>query len=245
MDSKELFEKLSKIEIREGKERQIKSYVLRNNILDEKDMAIVEKYFPSKGLFFEDKTLISSEVFSNDNPLVVEIGFGMGDTTLQMALIKPENNYLGLEVYLKGFVKLLSNLGENKIDNVRIMRFNAVDVLEHMISDGSVSGFHIFFPDPWPKKKHHKRRLMNASFLHLLATKLKHGGYIYMVTDWEEYANEVLEIAKAEHLLYNHFYDYAPPVAWRPITKFEQKGMDKEYPINEIWLEKGDIIFQL
>ena len=155
-----------------------------------------------------------------------------------MALIKPENNYLGLEVYLKGFVKLLSGLGENHIDNVKIMRFNAVDVLEHMIPDGTVAGFHIFFPDPWPKKKHHKRRLMNAEFLHLLATKLKKGGYIYMVTDWEEYAEEVLEISKNEELLVNPFYSFAPPVAWRPITKFEQKGMDKEYTINEIWLER-------
>lgn len=234
----ELIEKLGKIEIREGKERQIKSYVLRNNILDDKDKAIVEKYFPSNGLFFEDKPLNSKTVFGNNNPLVIEIGFGMGDSTLQMALIKPENNYLGLEVYLKGFVKLLSGLGENNIDNVKIMRFNAVDVLEHMIPDGSVSGFHIFFPDPWPKKKHHKRRLMNPDFLHLLATKLKRGGYIYMVTDWEEYAEEVLELGINENLLINPFYGFAPPVAWRPITKFEQKGMDKEYTINEIWFER-------
>lgn len=238
MDNNEIIERLGKIEIREGKERQIKSYVLRNNVLDDKDKEIVERYFPTNGLFFEDKPFDSSKAFGNDNPFVIEIGFGMGTSTLQMALIKPENNYLGLEVYLKGFVKLLSGLGENHIDNVKIMRFNAVDVLEHMIPDGTVAGFHIFFPDPWPKKKHHKRRLMNAEFLHLLATKLKKGGYIYMVTDWEEYAEEVLEISKNEELLVNPFYSFAPPVAWRPITKFEQKGMDKEYTINEIWLER-------
>lgn len=238
MEREELLAKLGKIEIREGKERQIKSYVLRNNVLDDKDIAIVERYFDSNGLFFEDRIQDPHDFFSNDNPVVIEIGFGMGDTTLQMALIKPENNYLGLEVYLKGYIKLLSNLGENGIDNVKIMRFNAVDVLEHMIAPSSVSGFHIFFPDPWPKKKHHKRRLMNRDFLNLLATKLKKGGYIYMVTDWEEYAEEVLEIAKDEPLLKNPFYGFAPPVAWRPITKFEQKGMDKEYTINEIWLER-------
>lgn len=162
----------------------------------------------------------------------------MGDTTAKMALIKGENNYLGLEVYLQGFIKLLKNLGDNNIDNVRIMRFNAVDVLNNMIEDGSVDGFHIFFPDPWPKKKHHKRRLMNPEFLHLLATKLKKGGYIYMVTDWEEYAEEVLELEKGEPLLNNPFYSFAPPVTWRPVTKFEQKGMDKEYTINEIWFER-------
>ena len=233
-----ILERLGRIELREGKERQIKSYVLRNNVMDEKDREIVEKYFPSNGIFFSKETCDFSKIFGNDNPLIIEIGFGMGDTTLQMALIKPENNYLGLEVYLKGYIKLLSKLGENMIENVKIMRFNAVDVLEHMVEDGSVAGFHIFFPDPWPKKKHHKRRLVNADFLHLLSKKLKIGGYIYIVTDLEENANEVVDLANNEPLLKNPFYGFAPPVAWRPITKFEQKGMDKEYTINEIWLER-------
>ncbi len=238
IDEKELFEKLGRIEVREGKEREIKSYVLRNNTMDEKDREVVKSYFEKYGLFYTGEKLDKIQVFGNDNPLVIEIGFGMGDTTAKMALIKGENNYLGLEVYLQGFIKLLKNLGDNNIDNVRIMRFNAVDVLNNMIEDGSVDGFHIFFPDPWPKKKHHKRRLMNPEFLHLLATKLKKGGYIYMVTDWEEYAEEVLELEKSEPLLTNPFYSFAPPVTWRPVTKFEQKGMDKEYTINEIWFEK-------
>lgn len=238
MEDKELFEKLGKIEVRTGKERQIKSYVLRNNVLDEKDQEVVKKYFPKYGLFYEEKPLNFKEVFQNDNPNIIEIGFGMGDTTAKMAMFKGENNYLGLEVYLKGFVKLLSTLGEYSIDNVRIMRFNAVDVLNGMIEDGSVDGFHIFFPDPWPKKKHHKRRIMNQEFLHLLSTKLKKGGYIYMVTDWEEYAEEVLALEPNEPLLSNPFGGFAPPVAWRPMTKFERKGMEKEYTINEIWFER-------
>lgn len=238
MEELELLEKLHKIELREGKERTIKSYVLRNNVLEEKEKAVVLKWAEKYCLFYEDKYLDYKKIFSNDNDTVIEIGFGNGETTAQMALIKPEYNYIGLEVYLKGFVKLLSSLGENNIDNVRIMRFNAIDVLEHMIPDASVAGFHIFFPDPWPKKKHHKRRIMNVEFLHLLATKLKKNGYIYMVTDWEEYAEEVLSLVKSEPLLYNPFYDFAPPVAWRPMTKFEHKGMDKDYTINEIWFEK-------
>ncbi len=238
MEEQELLEKLHKIELREGKERTIKSYVLRNNVLEEKEKTVVLKWAEKYCLFYEDKYLDYKKIFSNDNDTVIEIGFGNGETTAQMALIKPEYNYIGLEVYLKGFVKLLSSLGENNIDNVRIMRFNAIDVLEHMIPDASVAGFHIFFPDPWPKKKHHKRRIMNVEFLHLLATKLKKNGYIYMVTDWEEYALEVLSLVKSEPLLYNPFYDFAPPVAWRPMTKFEHKGMDKDYTINEIWFEK-------
>ena len=238
MEDKEILENLGKMEIREGKERTIKSYVLRNNVLEDKEKEFVLKYMPQYGLFYKDEMLSYSDVFKNNNPTVIEIGFGNGDTTAKMAMIKPEFNYIGLEVYLKGFVQLLKTLGENEIDNVRIMRFNAVDVLQHMIPDNSVEGFHIFFPDPWPKKKHHKRRIMNPDFLHLLATKLKKGGYIYMVTDWQEYADEVLELVKGEPLLMNPVYTFAPPVTWRPLTKFEQKGMDKDYVINEIWFEK-------
>ncbi len=238
MEEKELIEKLHKIEVREGKERTIKSYVLRNNVLEDKEKEVVLKWAEKYCLFFENKMLDYSSVFNNTNDTIIEIGFGNGEVTAQMALIKPEYNYIGLEVYLKGFVKLLKEIGENSIDNVRIMRFNAIDVLQNMIADNSVSGFHIFFPDPWPKKKHHKRRIMNPEFLHLLATKLKKNGYIYMVTDWEEYAEEVLSLVDNEPLLYNPFYDFAPPVAWRPLTKFEQKGMNKDYTINEIWFEK-------
>lgn len=239
MSDEELFERLNKIEIREGRERTIKSYVLRNNVIDEKEKDTVRKYSPTHSIFFSNEQKLNSEsVFNNNKELIIEIGFGNGDTTSQMALIKPEYNYIGLDVYLKGYVHLLGVLGENSIDNVKIMRFNAVDVLNNMVEDNSIFGFHIFFPDPWPKKKHHKRRIMNPTFLNLLARKLKKNGYIYMVTDWEEYANEVLEMVKDEPLLYNPFYDFAPPVAWRPLTKFEQKGMDKDYTINEIWFEK-------
>lgn len=239
MNDEELFERLNKIEIREGRERTIKSYVLRNNVIDEKEKDIVRKYSQTHSIFFSNEQKLNSEsVFNNNKELIIEIGFGNGDTTSQMALIKPEYNYIGLDVYLKGYVHLLGVLGENNIDNVKIMRFNAVDVLNNMVEDNSIFGFHIFFPDPWPKKKHHKRRIMNPTFLNLLARKLKKNGYIYMVTDWEEYANEVLEMVKDEPLLYNPFYDFAPPVAWRPLTKFEQKGMDKDYTINEIWFEK-------
>ena len=238
MTDEELFENINRIELREGKERTVKSYVLRNNVISPKAERILKAYMASYGLFFEDKMLSYPEVFGNANPVVIEIGFGMGDTTAEVAIRRPEYNYIGIEVFLQGFINLLDILGERSIENVKIMRFNAVDVLNHMIADGSVSGFHIFFPDPWQKKRHHKRRLMNPEFLHLLSTKLRKGGYIYMVTDWEEYAEEVLEISKDEKLLTNPFGGFAPPVTWRPVTKFEKRGMESEYTINEIWLEK-------
>lgn len=238
MTEEELLEGISRIELREGKERTIKSYVLRNNVISPKAKGIILRYMEKYGFFFQDAPLDYAALFSNPNPVIIEIGFGMGDTTAEVALRRPEFNYIGIEVFLHGFVNLLGELGERSIENVRIIRFNAVDVLNHMIPDGSVEGFHIFFPDPWQKKRHHKRRLMNPAFLHLLASKVRKGGYIYMVTDWEEYADEVLEISKDEALLSNPFGGFAPPVAWRPVTKFEQKGMESEHPINEIWLER-------
>ncbi len=238
MSDEELLSNLSRIEIREGRERQIKSYVLRNNVLSDKERETVLEYMGQYGFFFRDEILDYGSLFGNDKPVIIEIGFGMGDTTREMATIRPEYNYIGIEVFLQGFVKLLKRIGDDRIDNVKIIRFNAVDVIEHMIGDGTVAGFHVFFPDPWPKKRHHKRRLMSAEFMSLLASKLRKGGYIYMVTDWEEYAEETLEKAREVKELFNPFYSFAPPVAWRPVTKFEQKGMEKEYTINEIWLEK-------
>ena len=238
MNGEEILSKLSKIEIREGKERQIKSYVLRNNVLSDKERETVLRYFPKYGMCFEDAFIDYGRLFGNDRPVIVEIGFGMGDSTREIAIRRPEYDYIGIEVFLQGFVRLLKGLGDDGLDNVRIIRFNAVDVITHMIAESSVAGFHIFFPDPWPKKKHHKRRLMSVDFMRLLASRLEDGGYIYMVTDWEEYAEETLEKAREVESLSNPFYSFAPPVAWRPVTKFEQKGMEKEYTINEIWLEK-------
>ena len=238
MNGEEILSKLSKIEIREGKERQIKSYVHRNNVLSDKEKAVVLKYFDKYGFFFEDEKIDYRKLFGNDRPVIIEIGFGMGDSTREIAIRRPEYNYIGIEVFLTGFVRLLKGLGDDGLENVRIIRFNAVDVIEHMIAENSVAGFHVFFPDPWPKKKHHKRRLMSPEFMSLLESRLVPGGYIYMVTDWEEYAEETLEKAKEVEGLSNPFYSFAPPVAWRPVTKFEQKGMEKEYTISEIWLEK-------
>ena len=238
MTDEELFQGLGKIETREGKERKIKSYVLRNNVLTDKEKETVRRYMPRYGFFFRDAPLDYSTLFPTPRPVIIEIGFGMGDTLRKMAVRRPEFNYIGIEVFLQGFVKTLKAIGDDDMDNVRIIRFDAVEVLESMIEDGSVEGFHIFFPDPWPKKRHHKRRLMQLPFLHLLATKLRKGGYIYMVTDWEEYAEEVVETAVSEPLLSNPFGTFAPPVAWRPVTKFERKGMEKEYTISEIWLER-------
>lgn len=239
MEKEEIYKNINDIEIRQGIMRGIKSYVIRNNVLDDNQKKSVEAYFSEYAVTFKDEFVAPGSLFSDPNkPVIIEIGFGMGTSTEIIARERKDYNYLCLEVYLQGFVRLLKAVGEEKMDNIKLMRFNAVDVLEHMIPDSSIDGFHIFFPDPWPKKKHHKRRLIQKDFVNLLSRKLKKGGYIYLVTDWEEYAEWMLDILSQESLIENAYDSYAEPRSWRPRTKFEQKGLDKAYKINELWFVK-------
>ena len=239
MTREEIFNNLEKIEIREGKERTIKSYVLRNNVLSDEQKEIVANNANRYCVFFKDEFIKPETLFSDQNKsVIVEIGFGMGASTQIIAKERSEYNYLCLEVYLQGFVKLLRDVANLNLDNIRLMRFNAVDVLSHMIPDNSIEGFHIFFPDPWPKKKHHKRRLIQSDFVSLLSRKLKKGGYIYLATDWQEYAEWMKEVLSNEESLENPYNGYATPISWRPETKFERKGLEKDYKINELWFVK-------
>jgi tRNA (guanine-N7-)-methyltransferase len=137
----------------------------------------------------------------------------------------PERDFLGVEVHTPGVGGLLKLIGEKSLSNIRIIQHDVVDVLNHMIADGSLDGVHIFFPDPWHKKRHHKRRLIQAEFVKLLCSKLKTGAYLHVATDWQEYAEWVLDILKVEPLLTNSAKDYAPKPAYRPLTKFENRGI--------------------
>ena len=236
MNENEIIEAVSRVEVRTGAQRTIKSYALRSNRLDDEQRRIVLDNYERYCVTFQDGPADPAGFFTDPSkPVIVEIGFGMGTSTQVIARERDQYNYLCLEVYLVGFVKLLRDISRLGLDNIRLMRFNAVDVLERMIPDSSVSGFHIFFPDPWPKKRHHKRRLIQPDFVHLLASKLRKDGYIYCVTDWEEYAQWMLEVLSGEALLVNPYDGFCPPVAWRPMTKFEKKGLDKDYRINELW----------
>ena len=185
-----------------------------------------------------DETLSLPE--SGEKELIIEIGFGMGDATYQIALENPDNEYPGIEVYKPGIGKLLDRIEKEDIKNLRVIEHDAVEVLKHMIKDGSIGGFHIFFPDPWPKKKHHKRRIIQKDFLELLASKLKTGGYVYAVTDWEDYAEHMLETFQSQMRLKNRYKDFAEPQEWRPFTKFERKGRAKSHNIYELLYEKID-----
>lgn len=174
------------------------------------------------------------QVFANTNPVTVEIGFGMGRATAIIAAENPDKNYLGLEVHRPGVGKLLGEIRRRNLENLYIVEHDALEVLETMIPDGSASAFHIFFPDPWPKKRHHKRRLVRRPHTDLLARKLAAGGYLYMATDWEPYAEFALGQLEETPGLKNKFQGFAPRQEWRPRTRFEEKGLDKEHVIREL-----------
>lgn len=180
------------------------------------------------------------DVFDNINPVTIEIGFGMGKATAIIAGQNPEKNYLGLEVHTPGVGKLLGEIETRQLKNLYIIEHDAMEVLETMIPDNSVAAFHIFFPDPWPKKKHHKRRLVQRPRTDLLSKKLAPGGYLYMATDWEPYAEFALEQLNDTPCLKNAYEGFAPHQEWRPETKFENKGLAAERVIKELYFLKTE-----
>jgi tRNA (guanine-N7-)-methyltransferase len=164
-------------------------------------------------------------VFARSAPKFLEIGFGMGETTAQIAAAHPQNDYIGVEVHTPGVGGLLRLIDAQQLTNIRIIQHDAVEVVTHMIAPGSLSGIHIFFPDPWPKKRHHKRRLLQPAFVHLLASRLQTGAYLHVATDWENYASQILQGLAAEPLLVNSADGFTPRPAYRPRTKFESRGL--------------------
>jgi tRNA (guanine-N7-)-methyltransferase len=163
--------------------------------------------------------------FGRVAPTLLEIGFGMGETTATIAQANPDTNTLGVEVHSPGVGALLKLIDERRLTNVRIVQHDAVEVVQHMLTPESLDAVHVFFPDPWPKKRHHKRRLLQPVFVALLASRLKPGGVLHVATDWQDYAEQVLGVLSAEPLLENTAPGYAPHPAHRPPTKFEQRGV--------------------
>ena len=221
--------------------REIKTFVLRASRMTDAQKRDYETLSAKWCIPFEKKNLNFADIFGNSNPVVVEIGFGMGAATAIIAEQNPNINYLGIEVHTPGVGRLLGNIRDNNLQNLYIIEHDAMEVLEFMIPDNSVSGFHVFFPDPWPKKKHHKRRLMQRPRTNLLAKKLYAGGYIYMATDWEPYAEFALEELNLTETMKNKYEGFAPHQEWRPETKFEHKGLVAERKISEIFFVKEDL----
>jgi len=163
--------------------------------------------------------------FGRTAPTVLEIGFGMGETTAAIAQAHPEVDYLGVEVHSPGVGSLLKRIDALRLTNVRIVQHDATEVVQHMLAPGTLDGVHVFFPDPWPKKRHHKRRLLQPPFVALLASRLKPGGLLHVATDWQDYAEQALAVLAAEPLLENTAPGFAPRPGHRPRTKFEQRGV--------------------
>jgi tRNA (guanine-N7-)-methyltransferase len=180
--------------------------------------------------------------FGRSAPVLLEIGSGMGETTSQLVAAAPELNYVAAEVYKPGLAQLLlraEHLGG--LDNLRVLRGDAVDLLTDHIAPASLHGVRIFFPDPWPKKKHHKRRLVQPEFVALVASRLEPGGVLHLATDWEQYAEQMLEVCSGERLLTNSYDGWAPRPDWRPVTKFEQRAVNEGRVSHDLMFRRNDL----
>ena len=205
--------------------RHIRSFVLRAGRVSIAQQRAIDTWLPRYGIPYITRQLDLDQAFGRTAPKILEIGFGMGDSTATIALAHPEIDYLALEVHTPGVGNLLKLIETEHLNNIRIMQHDAVEVLRDMIADDTLDGVHIFFPDPWHKARHNKRRLIQAPFVAKLVQKIKPGGYIHVATDWQDYAEQVLRVLSGEPLLENTAADYAPRPDYRPLTKFEQRGL--------------------
>jgi tRNA (guanine-N7-)-methyltransferase len=208
-----------------GARPRIRSYVLRAGRVGSGQARALAELGPRFVLPCRMEPLDADVTFGRRAPLILEIGFGMGEGLAEIAAAHPENDYLGVEVHTPGVGALLRQIGERDLANVRIVQHDAVDVLTHMLAPASLAGVHVFFPDPWHKKRHHKRRLIQPPLVALLASRLAPGGYIHLATDWQDYAGQMLAVLGAEPLLENTVAEYAPRPDTRPLTKFERRGL--------------------
>jgi tRNA (guanine-N7-)-methyltransferase len=203
----------------------IRSYVLRQGRFSPGQQRAYAEWLPKLGVPYAPVPLDFPALFGRTAPVVVEVGSGMGETTALIARENPDTDYLAIEVHAPGVGSLLKRLAEESIGNVRVVQHDAVEVLREMVPAASLAGLHVFFPDPWPKKRHHKRRLIQPAFARLAAERLAPGGYIHVATDWEEYAEHVLAVLSGEQFLQNTAENYAPRPVARPQTKFERRGI--------------------
>lgn len=199
--------------------------MLRQGRISNAQQRCLDTLLPIYGIPYFPQPLDLENVFGRSATQILEIGFGMGETTAAIAQSHPQNDYLALEVHTPGVGSLLKQIEESGLKNIRIIQHDAVEVLRDMLADDVLDGVHIFFPDPWHKARHNKRRLIQPPFVAQLVKKIKPGGYIHVATDWQDYAEQVLTVLSGEKSLGNTAADYAPRPAYRPLTKFEQRGL--------------------
>ncbi len=209
-------------------ERGIRSYVLRQGRTTPSQQRALDDLFPRFGIPFSDSFLDTRKIFERTAPVVLEIGSGMGESTAQIAQTHPDTDYIAIEVHGPGVGGLLKKIAELGLSNLRVIRHDAIEVLEHMIPDGALAGIHLFFPDPWPKKRHHKRRLVQPSFAALAARKLALGAYFHAATDWPDYAAQIDGVFSSS----SSFKKEAPKD--RPLTKFERRGIGLGHLVRDL-----------
>jgi len=219
-------------------EHRIRSFVTRAGRLSTGQARALEEFGPQFLIEYRKEQFDFHAPFGRSAPLILEIGFGMGVSTAHIAKVMPDKDFIGVEVHTPGVGSLLKLIGEEDITNLRVIQHDAVEVLNNMIADGSLAGVHIFFPDPWHKARHNKRRLIQPEFVKLLCSKLQAGGYLHLATDWEDYAVQMLEVLGAEAQLRNTAEGYAPQPAYRPLTKFENRGIKLGHGVWDLVFEK-------
>jgi tRNA (guanine-N7-)-methyltransferase len=222
----------------QGRHRPVRSYVLRQGRMSNAQRRAYEQLLARYAIPYAPAALDLALAFGRSAPTVLEIGFGMGETSTAIAQAHPERNYLGVEVHSPGVGSLLKQIDAHGLSNLRIVQHDAVEVVENMLAPACLAGIHVFFPDPWPKKRHHKRRLIQPPFVHLLATRLARGGYLHLATDWEEYAQQMLEVAHAEPALVNLAEGFAPRPDHRPLTKFEARGRRLGHAVRDVLFQR-------
>ncbi|GLU30445.1 tRNA (guanosine(46)-N7)-methyltransferase TrmB [Trinickia caryophylli] len=205
--------------------RRIRSFVTRAGRVSTGQRRALDELGPRFVVPYSGAPANWDAIFGRHAPRVLEIGFGMGATTAEIAAHRPDDDFIGVEVHEPGVGALLKLIGEEALANIRIVQHDAVEVIETMLAPASLDGVHIFFPDPWHKARHHKRRLIQPPFVALLASRLKPGAYLHCATDWQNYAEQMLEVLGAETALENTADGYAPRPAYRPVTKFERRGL--------------------
>lgn len=218
----------------------IRSFVHRRGHITQGQRTALEMLAPKWVIDHEKKPLdIEARFGRAQAPTILEIGFGMGETTAQIAQARPEDNFLGVEVFNAGVGALLNRMDTMGLTNIRIIQHDVVEVLHDMITPDSLAGVHIYFPDPWPKKRHHKRRLIQPPFVELLVSRLKSGGYIHCATDWEHYAEQMLEVLSSNKDLANTCKGFCPRPHWRPLTKFEARGLRLGHGVWDLVFKKS------
>jgi tRNA (guanine-N7-)-methyltransferase len=222
----------------EHRRRGVRSFVRRQGRLSPAQQRACEALLPRYGVPYTATPLDFAQLFGRVAPVVLEIGFGMGETTAAIAIAQPDHDFLAVEVHSPGVGSLLRRVQAQALANVRIVQHDAVEVVDTMIPLASLAGVHVYFPDPWPKKRHHKRRLLQPRFVQALAQRLVIGGYLHVATDWTHYADQMLATLENEPLLRNRAPGYSPRPAWRPQTKFELRGLKLGHEVFDLVYER-------